>query len=40
MYEENRNITPQKAVEVMAKNGVKITEKKSGGIVGFYVFFS
>jgi len=39
-FSEKRNISPQKAVEIMEKNGVKITEKKAEELLDLMYFLA
>lgn len=40
MLTEKRNITPQKAVEILSKSGMKITEKKAEELLDFMYFLA
>lgn len=40
MVTEKRNITPKKAVEILKKNGVKITEKKAEELLDVMYFLA
>jgi len=40
MVNEKRNITPQKAVEILSKSGINISEKEAEKVLNFMYFLA
>lgn len=40
MVNEKRNITPQKAVEILCKSGINISEKEAEKVLDFMYFLA